>query len=78
MANVALSEAEKTFILHGVEVCSIFFPDMTTNQQYISTFRKIFVAMVVPAEIIAQWSWNVKWLITPVDRLDCGWQTQIF
>lgn len=25
MANVALSEAEKTFILHGVEVCSIFF-----------------------------------------------------
>lgn len=42
MANVALSEAEKTFILHGVEVCSIFIPNMTTNQQYFCTLSGRF------------------------------------
>lgn len=54
MANIALSEAEKTFILHGVEVF-ILYSNKIINLQLCYN-RKISAVMADHVEIIDQWS----------------------
>lgn len=54
MANIALSEAEKTFILHGVEVF-IFYSSKFIHLQFCYN-RKISAVMAGHVETIDQWS----------------------
>ena len=54
MANIALSEAEKTFILHGVEVF-IFYSKKVIHLQ-LCYHRKISDVMADHVETIDQWS----------------------
>lgn len=67
MAYVALSEAEKTFILHGVEVC---FNILASEMFVICAFRRISAVMVVRAAITGQWNWKRAWSVMLVGRHD--------